>query len=294
MKLWTLCKVLAAFVVIGVLSFACILAWHVTVKPQGGVFERMIPASAGLGTVAEKPIQPLVPEEQIPEIDPGESLYLRGREDLALGQIIAAREKFQSVANRFPQTESAARSRRILSEMNLDELLSLGSMKGKIKYQVKSGDSYLGIAAREKTTLENLLHLNAMMRMRGLRPEDEMIAMALNGTIRINIDRRTLAVREGEEFLCEFPILSMPGGLNSGLGETSVASKSAYLEGKRILPDASGYVGARKTILIKQPALRIEGAGAVPEGGSQAILLSEGDMEELNLLVRSGSVVEFR
>ena len=55
--------------------------------------------------------------------------------------------------------DTALAARRIVGEMNLDEILSTSHMAGKTNHIVKSGDSFLGIASRYKTSIDCIMHL---------------------------------------------------------------------------------------------------------------------------------------
>jgi hypothetical protein len=296
MRFVTIVKLLATVVVVVVLGFTAMLAWHVAVEPLGGVFEKFIPEPVGKGKKQDdSEITRAMESAEVPDIDPAKRPYERARELLAMGQVAEARERLKALINSFPSSASAPMARKILSEMNLDEVLSVRGMDGKQLYRVARGDSYLGIAARHQTTLENMFFLNSMLEMRGLRPGDELLVMPLNFRLLIEPRRSALSVWEEGRFVCEYPMLKVPGTVVQGGRATEVDSKSAETsDGRRVLPGATGYAAATKVIQIKQPALRVQSWGGEGDEPTGAILLSPADMEELNLLIRKGNVVEFR
>jgi hypothetical protein len=296
MSFVTLLKLLATMVVIIVLGFTAMLSWHVAVEPLGGVFQKFIPEPVGKGKKHDdREVAQSLEPVAVPDVDLGERPYQRATELLAMGKVDEARERLKALINSYPSSASAPMARRILGEMNLDDLLSTQVMEGKQPYRVVGGDAYLGIAARHQTTLENMLHLNSKLEMRGLRPGDELLLMPLNFRLLIESKRSALSVWDEGKFVCEYPLLRIPESLVQGARATEVDSKSAETtDGKRVLPGTAGYAAAGKVIQIKQPAMRIQswnGEGEVP---GMAILLHPADMEELNLLTRKGSVVEFR
>jgi hypothetical protein len=266
------------------------------VEPLGGVFEKFIPEPVGKGKKQDdRDIARAMDSKVVPDIDPAERPYQRARELLAMGQVSEARERLKALINSFPSSASAPMARKILGEMNLDEVLSAQVTDGKRMYRVVRGDSYLGIAARHETTLENMMYLNSMQEMRGLRPGDELLLMPLNFRLLIEPRRSALSVWDEGRFVCEYPMLRVPGSVIPGGRATEVDSKSAQsADGKRVLPGTTGYAAATKVIQLKQPALRIQSWGGEGDEPAGAILLSEADMEELNLLTRKGNVVEFR
>lgn len=295
MSIRSLAKWIASFLVLGILAFTCVLAWHMTVKPVGGVFEKVVPSSADLVTVKGPVVAEITTDEaEVPEIDPGQPLYAKATEHLAMGHMREAREMLHDLVSRFPRSSTSNEARKILGEMNLDDCLSNRTAMGKSTYRVKPGDSYLAIASREGTSLENMMHINAMLEMRGLRPGDELILMPLDFHLVIDTNRKVLSISREDAFLCEFPILSLPPSAAKLSGKNEIASKSAEADGKRILPGTSGYVDAAKIIMLKSPAIRLQGEVENVEPPPGAIVLNRPDMETLNLLVRPGNQVEFR
>lgn len=288
-------KVLTTLVVVGVLAFTVMLAWHVAVSPVEA-FEKVIPDPTGKGRKEEAgQIARVLETPKTVEVDPGERPYQRASELLALGKVGEARERMTALVNSFPTSESARKARKILGEMNLDELLSAQMTEGKQVHPVVRGDGYLAIAVKYQTTLENMMHLNSMLEMRGLRPGDELLVMPLNFRVLIEPRRSALSLWDGGRFVCEYPLRKVPGTALSTTRATEVESKSAEAEeGGRVLPGTAGYAAATKVITLKQPVLRIQGWDGVGVEPSGALLLDQADMEELNLLVRKGNVVEFR
>lgn len=296
MRFVTILKLLSTLVVVVVLGFTAMLSWHVAVEPLGGAFEKFIPEPVGKGTKQDdRDIVQSTPSVEVPMIDPAERPYQRARELLAMGQVSEARERLKALINSFPSSAAAPMARRILSEMNLDEVLTTEDMLAKQLYRVVRGDSYLGIASRHQTTLENMMYLNSMLEMRGLRPGDELLLMPLNFRVLVELRRGAISVWDEGRFVCEYPLLRVPGSVAHGGRATEVDSKSAEtLDGRRVLPGVAGYTAATKIIQLKQPVLRIQSWGGEGDEPVGAILLSPADMEELNLLIRAGNKVEFR
>src|SRR6187402_906386 len=98
MSLWTVFKFFAALCVLAVMAFTGMLAYHIEVKPLGGVFEKIIPNPkevAGKKTDAE--FSEMLDSAELPDIDPGEKAFQKAHELLALGKIDEAREKLGSI-----------------------------------------------------------------------------------------------------------------------------------------------------------------------------------------------------
>jgi hypothetical protein len=295
MSLWTLIKLVAALCVVAVMALTAMLAYHVAVAPLGGIFERIIPNPAHLAKgQTDADFAVMLDSAEMPDIDPGEKAFQKAHEWLALGKISEAREKLISIVNVYPASASAPLARRIVGEMNLDEVLSSTHMEGKRLHVVKRGDSFLGIAAQDKTNIDCIMHLNSMMELKGIQPGDELLVMPLEFRLLIEPRRKTISLWDGGRFICEYQILHLGGAISHASQRTTISSKSAELDGKRIQPQSKQYRAAGKVIQIAKPSSQIrswDGTGDKPSGG---ILLRPEDMEEISLLTRVGNEVEIR
>ena len=294
MRCWTFCKLLAALAVIAVMIFNGMLAYHVRVAPLGGIFAQIIPTPAPppttqAATAANKILDP----GEAPGLDPGEQAFQQAHELLAIGQLAAARDKLTTIIKIFPASPSAPAARRIVGEMNLDEILSSAHMTGKQIHVVKRGDSFLAIAAQHQTTVDCLMHLNSMMELRNIQPGEELVVMPLELRLLIEPQRKTLSLWDGPRFIQEYPILHLSSTANAAQ-KTTISSKFAELGGHRITPPAKEYRSADKLIQIAKNSVVLrgwDGTGPRPTGG---VLLQPQDLEEINLLTRVGNAVEIR
>jgi hypothetical protein len=295
MRLWFLVKILALFAVAGVMVFTGMLAYHVLVEPLGGIFEKIIPNPAEI--VRREPdadFAKMLDSAELPDIDPGEKAFQKAHELLALDQYPEAREKLTAIVNVFPTSPSAPVARRIVGDMNMDEVLSTTFKQGKITHVVKRGDSFLGIAAKHKTTLDMILYLNGMFEFGGIQPGDELIVMPLEFRLLIEPQRKSISIWDGGKFLREYPILRIDGGGNLNSQKTTIDSKGGLEGTKRLQPMSKGYRGAPKIIQLTKfpvPIVADVPGDADPPNG---IFLSIPDVEELNLLTRPGNEVEIR
>lgn len=237
MSLWTVLKLFAAICVLAVMAFTGMLAYHILVRPLGGVFEKIIPnPSEVVGRRPDAEYAKMLDTAELPNIDPGEKAYQKARELLALGQLAEARDKLNTIINVFPSSSSAPAARLIVGEMNLDEVLSTSHMEGKKLHVVKRGNSFLGIAAEHDTTLDIIMHLNNMMELKNIQPGEELVVMPLNFRILIEPQRKTLSLWDGGRFIRDYPIIHL--GVPSPLapGKSTISSKLAELQGKRVAP----------------------------------------------------------
>lgn len=294
MRIWTLVKLLAGVAVLAVIAFSGMLAYHVAVKPLDGVFSRLIPpvTKAAPGSTDEDLVR-MLDADEMPDIDPGEKSYQKAQELLALGKLAEAREKLAAIVNIYPSSSSAPAARRIVGEINLDEMLSASHMEGKKTHVVKRGDSILAIASQNQTTIENMMHINSLLELRGIQPGDEFVVMPLNFHILIEPKRKSLSIWDGGKFVKEYQILHLPQAAYPAQ-RGKISQRTAELDGKKLAPQSKFYAFAAKVIQVSKPVVQIrswDGDGEKPPG---AILLKPQDMEELSLLTRAGNGVEFR
>ncbi len=294
MSFWFLLKTIAALCVIAIMALTGMLAYHVAVEPIGGIFSRLIPDPGSIiREQSDIDFAKMLDSAEMPDIDPGEKAFQKAHELLALGRLPEAREKLTAIVNIFPSSASAPLARRIVGEINLDEILSSSHMDGKQVHIVKRGDSYFGIAAKYNTTIDCMMHLNSMMELRGIQPGDEIIVMPLDFRLLIEPRRKSLSLWNDGRFIREYPILHC-GNIPSSSKPTVISSQIAELDGKRVPPQSKAFRAADKVIQIKTPPLQIrawDGADDEPPAG---ILLRPQDMEEIALLTRAGNQVEIR
>lgn len=295
MSLWTVFKLLVALCVLAIMTFTGMLAWHVVIRPLGGVFDKIIPKHAEeSGKQPDADFAKMLDEAELPDIDPGEKAFQKAHELLALGKIEEAREKLTTVIITYPTSSSAPIARRIVGEMNLDELLSTARMEGKSTHVVKKGNSFLGIVGEHHTTLDCLMYLNGMMELKGIQPGEEFIVMPLDFHLLVDTQRKTISVWDGERFIVEYPIMHFGVAGKLAPGKTKIGSKLAELDGKQVAPQSKFYRAAEKIIQIAKPSLQIQGGSEAQEGVQHGLVLRPEDMEEISLLTRVGNEVEIR
>ncbi len=297
MRLWFLVKLIALFAVIGVMGFTAMFLYHILIAPLGGVFEKMIPNPSEI--VKKEPdvdFAKMLDSAELPDIDPGEKAFQKAHEMLALDQYTEAREKLTAIVNVFPTSPSAPIARRIVGDMNLDEILSTSFKDGKITHVVKRGDSFLGIAGKNKTTLDMIMYLNGMFELGNIQPGDELVVMPLEFRLLIEPQRKSLSIWDGGKFIREYPILRIESPSPLPNQKTTIESKGGLVGGKRVQPQAKGYRGAPKVIQLTKipvPILSDDPLSDEDDTG-RGIFLSGPDVEELNLLTRAGNEVEIR
>ena len=326
MSLWTFVKLLAAAAVIGAIGFTGMFAYHMAVRPMGGVFEKIVPnPSVVIHAQPDAEFAENVNAAEMPDVDPGETAFQKAHELIAVGKLAEAREKLNTVVNIFPTSSSAPIARHIVGEMNLDDILSTTQMVGKQTHVVKRGDSFLGIAAHYKTTLDCIVHLNGLQELKNLVPGEELLVMPLEYRLLIEPQRQSISLWDGGRFICEYPIVHLAAAGKLTNLHTTIGSKTGQLDARRITPDtkmhakpatkpevkpkgkpkakaqppvaataeASTEGKGGKAIQLAKTPLQIR-AYAPDEAGARGIFLNPVDIEELFLLTRVGNTVEIR
>jgi hypothetical protein len=276
----------------GIVTFIKITAGVLMLGVVSGTAWLVLRAKENLATpqVEQDQVVEMLEAADMPDIEPGERAFQKAHELIALGQTAEAKEKLLYIVNFCPGSPAAAEARRILGEMNLDELLSSEHLEGKEKYTVKRGDSYLAIAAAHHTTLDCLMHLNGLLDLDRLRPGDELLLMSLGLRVVIDPGRKTLTLWDGNRFVKEYRMLAT---VAPGAGQkTKIEGKGGLVGERRLQAGMKGYRDASKWIQLGKgvPTIGtgVEGGGA----GGKGYLLSGPDMEELSLVLRVGNEVE--
>jgi hypothetical protein len=297
MRLWTLIKLVAGAVVFAITVFTGLLVWHVHNEPLGGIFSELVPVQFDPKPVATLPQA----NADLPEIDPGAKVFEKAAEMIAVGDLQGARERLTNVVSIYPRSKAAPEARRIVGEMNLDDLLSAARMDGKAVHIVRPGESFLGIAAKHNTSLDCIMHLNGLMDLKGLQPGEELIVMPLDLRVVIEPGRKVLSLWKVGQFIKEYPVVSMDiGSLKGGL-HTKISSKSGQAGDRRVTPGMKEYRESEKIFSLEKTALQIRSSdpAAKREDGDNlspgpGFHLSVEDAEELALLLRPGNEVEIR
>lgn len=227
------------------------------------------------------------------DLQPGEKVFARARDLLATGNLVDGRKKLTEILNFHPTTRSASEARRILGEMNLDELLDPTNMKNKSLYEVKRGDSFIPIVNRNETSFELLMSLNNLSDFRGLHPGDELLAMPLNFTVVVDLDNKTVELWEDDSFVKAYPIQELDSERKIKTGETSLSGKMGLANGRSYPESRTQYREAEKVLTIDGRTLQIRQESDEEDLGDAAFLRAS-DMEELAMLVRRGNAVIIR
>lgn len=234
----------------------------------------------------------------------GEREFSRAVELIAMERLGDAREKLLFIQNLHADSEFGPEARRILGEINLDEVLSVENMENKSIHVVKSGDTFLRIANKYNTTLDCLMFLNGLLDDRKLHPGDELIVMPLDFKLMIDLANKRVELyhrdsgKKAHVFAKEYPILKSDlSRLGTRSIHTKLKSKVGEVNGRSYQPIHRNYrngtkvlgfkIGNRNTQMRPVPAI-----DEVDPGGG--VFLGNSAMEELAMLIRAGNEVEVK
>ena len=254
--------------------------------------------------VTQKPLEDIIEENEQINFEAGQYEFNRALELIALGDIEEAKEKLNLIENLYPDSNHSPEARRILGEINLDEILSIENMGNKRIHRVSPGEGYLKIATQNQTTLDSIMFLNGLTEFANLHSGDELVIMPLDFKLLINLPkmRVELFYRDQEKkehvFAKDYPIRKLElGRVSRGHHQARISRKHGYLEGTTYPPTHQSYRHASKVLGLKvgrsMVQLRPLSGDENLDSGS-GVFLTPSDMEELSMLIRIGNEVEVR
>ena len=235
---------------------------------------------------------------------PGQREYDRSLELLAMDRKDEAVEKLLFIQNLYSDSENGAEARRILGEINLDEILSIENMSNKVIYTIKPGEGYLNVANNSRTTLDCMMFLNGLLEMSPLHVGDELVVMSLNFKLVVDLAKRRIELfRPDEEkkehiFVKDYPIMKLDlASLRGKSIHSKISRKQGEINGEVVRPALSDYRHATKVLGFKAGRHFIQ-MRPVPERDEEdpgrGIFLMNSDMEELSMLIRIGNEVDIK
>lgn len=184
-------------------------------------------------------------------IDPGARRFDAAIDLIRGGDISGGREALYKLLQQFPESPTCAEAKRIIGEINLDQLFSDNKdVFGKKDYIVQPGDSLAGIAAKQGTTVSSLIRLNALAGTM-LHPGDHLTVVPVDFNLLVDVSARTVTllrkVGEKEVFFKEYQAydVQIPEGIRIPM-ETELGGKSAMLNGKYVTSADPRYIEAEK------------------------------------------------
>ena len=277
-------RLLFAFVSLGILSF-CIFAvyfiWNNQIEPERKLHNQVNEI------------------KKLPKItvDHGAHLYDQAVSLMQDGELLGGIEKLHELIKYYPESKYFEESNRIIGEVNSDHLLSRDSSEDKAEHIVKRGDALRLIAQKYDTTVGYILHVNGRMGSK-LQPGDQLIVCPLNFSVLVNLKNKSISLRNANDKLFKTYELvgsRLPQGCPSSLDST--IEGLVVGDGARFIGIGSPeYIDATKEIRCGRRGLPIRSLTGEEEKDKYAtgFFVSNDDIEELAVLVRSGSAIYVR
>jgi len=304
MRLSTLIKIVAAFIVLTVLTCTLIVVNHYFGDGDKSK-NKSVQKIADLAP--EKEAEPELVEiddlkkrigrKNSPEIVLGAPALRKAKQILTEQKFDDAKLLLEEIVVNYEDAPASLEAYRILGEMNMDELFEIRENDERfIKYTVKRGDTYLGIVQDHQTNFDLMMLINDMTSKNtsGLQPKQELLLMPLNFSLRIVPRKNQLFLMDpnGDVLKMYEPVIDMTIPKKDGKFETVVGKTAAYYNGSRVNATRGNYRESDKIIKIQNPSIEIMGETSSIPNSFKGIVLSKPDMEELVLLLRSGNKVE--
>jgi hypothetical protein len=294
MRLQTLIKLVAAIIVLSVVAITLFVVskhFGLTVDSVpsnllGADQINKLGSSSSDELVVIDSLRKKLTSKNTPEIVLGNPAFEKAREMLEQGKYDDARLKL-----------AEREAYRVLGEMRLDDLLEHRPDDGKFIYTVKRGDSFIKIVNQFDTNLDILLYLNGLTRIDRLQPNDKLIIMPLDLSLRIvpRLNQLFLLDKNGDVVKSYEPVVDMkfPKMLDEAeVLKTTVEDVRAYRGKTRINITLDDYREASKKIVILSPNIEIISEDIEVDDSFRGIILSKADVEELALLLKSSNTVE--
>jgi hypothetical protein len=253
---------------------------------------------------ATKPLERIIEDNELIDFEPGQHEFNRALQLIALQRLDEAREKLLFIQNLYPNSANGPEARRILGEINLDEILSIENMANKKIHKVSPGEGYLRIANNNETTLDCIMFLNGLTEFGSLHTGDELIVMSLDFKLMVDLEKRRVElfyrdkVKKEHVFAKDYLIQNLDlGSLRSGTSQAKISRKLGEIDGRSYPPPHSKYRHALKVLgfTIRGRYIQFRPVPAADaEDPGQGIFLKPSDMEELAMLIRIGNEVEVK
>jgi hypothetical protein len=256
--------------------------------------------------VTAKPVEKIIEENDSKLIgfELGQQEFNRALELIALGKLDEARGKLLFIQNLYPNSSNGPEARRILGEINLDEILTVENMTNKKTHKVAPGEGYLRVATANETTLDCIMFLNGLTELGSLHAGDELLVMPLDFKLVVDLAKKRVELfhRDDEKkehvFAKDYLIQKLDlGRVRSGVSQSKISRKLGEINGRSYPPAHSKYRHATKVLgfTLRKSYLQFRPVPAGDaEASGQGIFLKPSDMEELSMLIRLGNEVEVK
>ena len=181
--------------------------------------------------------------------DPGIKRFDRAVEQIESNDFDEARTALYDLVRIFPESTRVTEAKRIIGEINMDMLFSVGQNPLKKDYIVQPGDSLGLIARKQNTTIECILRANGLQSGM-LQPGDHLMVFPLDFELVVDVSAKTVTLLRNQRFFREYLALDvkLPHGAKVPF-ETKISDKAAWVKGKRVSSLSAEFISADKWLV---------------------------------------------
>lgn len=244
-------KLLLFLIVLGITLGAMAAAYYIYARI-------LVPDSRAQQEIAQ------IKKGDMPRIDPGAKRFDAAVELIQENRIEDGRDALFRLIGQFPDSATCPEAKRIIGEINLDQLFSSSTKLGKHDYIVQPGDSLALIATKQGTTMDMLIRLNGLMGTT-LQPGDHLTILPLDFSLVVDLSAKTVTLfrnsKDGSKkfFFKEYVAsdIRLQAGIKPAADDKDkgfeIKGKAALVDGKGVLVTDNRYAGAEKWLPAARP-----------------------------------------
>lgn len=244
-------KLLLFLIVLGITLGAMAAAYYIYARI-------LVPDSKTQQEIAQ------IKKGDMPRIDPGAKRFDAAVELIKENRIEDGRDAMFRLIGQFPDSATCPEAKRIIGEINLDQLFADGTKLGKHDYIVQPGDSLALIATKQGTTMDMLIRLNGLMGTT-LQPGDHLTILPLDFSLVVDMSAKTLTLfrnsKDGSKKFFFKEYLASDIRLQAGVKPAAddkdkgfeIKGKAALVDGKGVLVTDNRYAASEKWLPASRP-----------------------------------------
>ncbi len=234
---------------------------------------------------------PPPPDPSLPDVEKALALVSEGKQT-------EARALLEQILVTHPESTRITDVKKLLGEININDLFSPSPGPAKTEYVVSKGDSLAKIAGKTKSSAELIMRANNMDSTM-LQIGQRLIVPQLPFTLLVDSDSKTVVLFTEGRFFKEYAatFFKVPGGKPPAPVTLAVTEKLAWLNGQRVAFGSKEYLDSTRWIQLNRTGITLFGnnpADATAARPATGIGLAPEDMEELHTVAGRGMVVELR
>jgi LysM repeat protein len=232
------------------------------------------------------------PAANLPPPDPGIGIHAEAMTLLEKGEIEAARDRLIELLRHYQDSSKFREAKRVIGEINADDILSDRSLPGKTEYIVQRGDSLAAVSKKNECTLDYILRVNNLFSMT-IHPGDRLYVTPLVFEVVVDKSEQSITLLRNGRFFKEYQASELKLPPNTKLPfATTLRSRSAFVDGKPATVMGPGYGSSEKWLSAARAGIIFRSQMKPIEELDTGIFLAPEDMDELYLLLRTDTEIK--